>query len=222
MEFHKDTPVGRIASEHPGATRVFHRFGIDFCCGGGKSIEVACQAKGVDPTTVLEAVQAELLDGDADATDWLSASPADLIDHILNAYHKPLGTELPRLSEMVQKVAEVHHDKDARLAELRSVFSGLKSELESHMMKEEQILFPMIVQGQGESAGGPITVMEQEHDSAGAALRQIRELTDGFQPPEEACNTWRALFSGLEDLEREMHQHIHLENNILFPQALGK
>ncbi|MDH3783983.1 MAG: DUF542 domain-containing protein, partial [Acidobacteriota bacterium] len=154
MEFHKDTPVGRIASEHPGATRVFHRFGIDFCCGGGKSIEVACQAKGVDPTTVLEAVQAELLDGDADATDWLSASPADLIDHILNAYHKPLGTELPRLSEMVQKVAEVHHDKDARLAELRSVFSGLKSELESHMMKEEQILFPMIVQGQGESAGG--------------------------------------------------------------------
>jgi len=221
MDIQKDTPVGHIAAEHPAATRVFHRFGIDFCCAGGKSIEAACNARGVDPATVLEAVREELHDGATDDTNWSSVDLSVLIDHILTAYHKPLQEELPRLDTMTTKVAAVHHEKDARLTELRSVFAALKAELDAHMMKEEQILFPMIRQGQGASAGGPISVMEHEHDSAGAALRKMRVLTDEFQPPEEACNTWRAMLHGLEELERELHQHIHLENNILFPRALG-
>ncbi len=221
MEIQIDTPVGHIAAEHPAATRVFHRFGIDFCCGGGKPLADACKKKGVDAQAVLEAVQTELSEGNSDDTNWVGAPLNDLIDHILTAYHKPLQEELPRLDAMTEKVARVHGDKDERLAEIRSVFMALKAELDSHMMKEEQILFPMIRQGQGEFAGDPISVMEHEHDSAGDALRKLRDLSDAFQPPEEACNTWRAMLHGLEAMEIELHQHIHLENNILFPRALG-
>jgi len=220
MDIRIDTPVGHIAAEHPAATRVFHRFGIDFCCGGGKPLREACEARDVDPDTVLSAIREELRDGKTDETCWVSADLNSLIDHILTAYHKPLNEELVRLDEMTKKVASVHHEKDERLTELRSLFVGLKAELGAHMMKEEQILFPMIRQGQGESAGGPISVMEHEHDSAGEALRKIRALTDEFQAPEEACNTWRAMLHGLEAMERELHLHIHLENNILFPRAL--
>ena len=171
---------------------------------------------------MLQAVRDELKGGEQDETNWRSADLNDLIDHILVTYHQSLREELPRLDTMSEKVARVHHDKDDRLAELRAVFLSLKAELEPHMMKEEQILFPMIRQGQGQSAGGPISVMEHEHDSAGAALSRMRELTDGFEPPEAACNTWRAMLAGMQDLERETHQHIHLENNILFPRALGR
>jgi len=221
MDIRKETPVGHIAAEHPAATRVFHRFGIDFCCGGGKSIEAACSARDVDPDAVLQALNVELNQGQTNDTNWNDAELGSLIDHILTAYHKPLKEELPRLDAMTEKVAKVHHEKDSRLNEVRSVYATLKAELDAHMMKEEQILFPMIRQGQGAFAAGPISVMEHEHDSAGDALRRMREITDGFQPPEEACNTWRAMLHGLEELERELHQHIHLENNILFPRALG-
>ena len=154
-------------------------------------------------------------------TDWNTADLASLIQHILSNFHKPLRDGLPRLEAMLAKVTGEHLDKDARLSELRSTFGAMKAELESHMMKEEQILFPLVVSGQGNFAGGPISVMEQEHDSATAALKKIRELTDGFQAPEGACATWCELLQGLEHLERETHQHIHLENTILFPRALG-
>lgn len=221
MDIQKDTPVGRIAAEHPAATRVLHRFGIDYCCAGGKSIEVACDARDIDIDVVLAEVREELRQPQKDETNWNSADLNSLIDHILVAYHKPLQEELPRLEAMTTKVAAVHREKDARLTELRSVFGALKTELDAHMMKEEQVLFPMIRHGQGGSAAGPISVMKHEHDSAGAALRRMRDLTDDFQPPEAACNTWRATLHGLEQMERELHEHIHLENNILFPRALG-
>jgi regulator of cell morphogenesis and NO signaling len=123
---------------------------------------------------------------------------------------------------MARKVVDVHRDKQPEtLPELLSVYLGLKAELEQHMAKEEQILFPMIQSGQGSMATGPISVMEHEHDSAGGALRRLRELTSGYEVPAEACNTWRALWHGLAALEESLHQHIHLENNILFPRALG-
>jgi regulator of cell morphogenesis and NO signaling len=122
---------------------------------------------------------------------------------------------------MARKVHQVHGDKDARLAKLVEVFTELQQELDAHMAKEEQVLFPLIRAGRGAMAGGPVEVMEHEHDDAGAALRRLRELTDDFQAPAEACTTWRALWHGLETLEADMHQHIHLENNILFPRALA-
>jgi regulator of cell morphogenesis and NO signaling len=151
---------------------------------------------------------------------WNDADLPDLIDHILVTYHRPLDHELPRIDAMAHKVREVHGHKDESLAELLMVFRALKAELESHMAKEEQILFPMIRDGDGVMADGPINVMEDEHESAGAALKRLRELTNDYAVPDGACNTWRALWAGLAMLETELHDHIHLENNILFPRAL--
>jgi len=222
MEIHNDTPVGQIAARHPLATRVFARHGIDFCCGGGKPIEEVCNAKGLDTQAVLEEIDRELSGTEVDLKRWDEAELDALIDHILVTYHRPLAEELPRLEFMAQKVFRVHGEREPEmLGALLSTFLGLKSELESHMMKEEQILFPMIRQGQGSRTSAPVAVMEDEHESAGRALERLRELTNSYEVPEGACNTWRALWHGLADLEESLHQHIHLENNILFPRALA-
>lgn len=222
MGIQSATPVGRIAAEHPLATRVFARHGIDFCCGGGKPIQDACQARGLDTEQILEEIRAELAEVDDDRERWDEADLNDLIDHILTAYHRPLEEELPRLEFMARKVLKAHGDREPEmLGELLSTFLALKTELEQHMMKEETILFPMIRQGQGSMALDPISAMEAEHASAGGALERLRELTNGYQAPADACNTWRALWHGLGALEDDLHQHIHLENNILFPRALA-
>jgi len=222
MTLQSNTPVGHLATEFPLATRVFHRHGIDYCCGGGRPLDEACTERGLNSETVLAEIQAELDALTAPAQRWDQASLDDLIDHILVSYHRPLDEELPRLAQMSDKVLQVHGEKDPEMfSELNSVIHALKSELEQHMMKEEQILFPMILQGQGAMAGGPISVMDQEHLSAGSALERINKLTNGYEVPEQACNTWRALWHGLAALEESLHQHIHLENNILFPRALN-
>jgi regulator of cell morphogenesis and NO signaling len=223
MTIHANTRIGEIATEHPLATRVFHRHGIDFCCGGGKPLADACAARGIDTDVVLEELRVELDTRETPQTRWDQEPLEDLIRHILLTYHKPLKEELPRLAAMARKVNDVHHDKSPdTLPELLHVVLGLQDELESHMAKEEQILFPMILGGQGAMADGPISVMEHEHASAGAALARLRELTNGYEVPEQACNTWRALWHGLAALEESLHQHIHLENNILFPRALSQ
>ena len=215
-----DTPVGEIAARHPLATRVFARRGIDFCCDGGKQLHAACEAVGVDPRSTLLELQQELQQEQSDDASWQDAPLEALIDHIVGTYHTGLREELPRLSSMLAKVHRVHGEKDPeRLAELVHVFDGLQTELTEHMLKEERILFPMIQRGEGSQAGGPIAAMEHELENAGAALLRIRELTDDYTPPEGACNTWRALWAGLAQLELDTHQHIHLENNILFPRA---
>jgi regulator of cell morphogenesis and NO signaling len=222
MMIQSDSIVGQLAAEHPLATRVFHRHGIDFCCDGGRKLQEACAAQGVDTGMVLEEIRKELSNTTIPEERWGQAPLEDLVQHILVAYHGPLKEELPRLESMARKVLEVHGDKDPEtLSELVEVYAGLKAELSQHMVKEEKILFPMIEQGQGAMAGGPVSVMKQEHDSAGAALRRLRELTKDYQVPPGACNTWRALWHGLAALEESLHQHIHLENNILFPRALG-
>ena len=222
MNINPDSKVGQIAAEHPLATRVFARRGIDFCCGGGKPLKEVCTQRGFEAATILAEIESELAAPSGAEVRWDQAPLGDLVEHILAAYHAPLREELPRLEAMARKVVDVHGDKQPEvLPELLSVYLGLKAELEQHMAKEEQILFPMIKSGQGSMATGPISVMEHEHDSAGNALKRLRELTDGYQVPEEACNTWRALWHGLAALEEALHQHIHLENNILFPRALG-
>jgi regulator of cell morphogenesis and NO signaling len=216
-----ETPVGEIASTHPLSTRVFARHHIDFCCGGGAPLEVACKKRGLDANAVLEEIETELEGVDEEPTRWTDAPLTDLIEYIVSTYHKSLREELPRLEAMALRVNEVHGDKDPeRLQEIVTVFQALKTELTEHMMKEEQILFPMIAKGDREAAQETITLMEDEHESAGNALERLRELTDDYTPPLAACNTWRALWHGLEVLEKDSHQHIHLENNILFPRAL--
>ncbi len=222
MNISRDSTVGQLATEYPLATRVFARHGIDFCCGGGLPLAEVCAERGLDAQVVIGEIEKEL-QGTAREERWDRAPLGDLVIHILAAYHQPLKEELPRLGQMADKVLSVHRDKDPeRLAELVAVYHGLKDELEQHMFKEEKILFPMIQRGQGAMADGPIAVMRDEHDSAAAALRRLRELTHGYEPPPEACNTWRALWHGLAALESALHAHMHLENNILFPRALNE
>jgi regulator of cell morphogenesis and NO signaling len=215
------TPVGRLAAEAPLATRVLARHGIDYCCGGGVPLADACAARGLSVESVLAEIHRELV-GSEGVEGWTGAPLDALIDHILSTYHRPLDQELPRIDAMARKVLGVHGDKDPqRLRAIVSTFAALKAELEQHMRKEEVILFPMIRQGHGPMAEGPIAVMQMEHDEAAVALRRLRELTDDFTVPEGACNTWRALWHALADFERAMHEHVHLENEVLFPRALG-
>ena len=219
MTFTADTPVGTIAVEQPLATRVFARHQIDFCCGGGLPLAEACAARRLDPAAVLDEIAQTTASPETDGRRWDEAPLEDLIQHLLDAFHQPLRDELPRLDAMAAKVLDVHGPKDpARLGELRQLVGQLRAELEQHMDKEEQVLFPMARAGIGPVPDGPIQVLEAEHDEAGRALARLRELTNGFTVPADACNTWRALWAGLEALERDLHQHIHLENNILFPR----
>lgn len=225
------TTVGEFVKERPSRARVFERLGIDYCCGGKKPLEVVCQAHGLDPSVVLR----ELSDHDARTveakeTDWASASLTELTNHIVSAHHDYLRRELPRLEFLVNKVADVHGHLHPELRDIRAIFAKLKPDLEEHTAKEESILFPWIKQleaGSGSSpissasVGQPISMMEADHDEAGEALSKFRELTRGYQPPEDACNSFRAMLDGLADLEADMHQHVHKENNILFPAALA-
>jgi len=221
--------VGELVVERPGRSRVFERFDIDYCCGGKKPLADACASAGVSPDAVAEALAQDDRDDEALAPrDWSTATMGELIDHILSAHHEFLRRELPRLSEMGAKVARVHGPRFPWVLECRQVLGSLCTELESHMLKEEQILFPMIrmLEAGGDSPSfhcgsvrNPITVMEHEHDSAGNALSRLRELSSGFTPPADACNTFRAWLRGLSDLEADLHEHIHEENNILFPKA---
>lgn len=233
-----DSRVGDIAARFPVATRSLHRFGIDFCCGGGLPLSEACHRKNVDPDELLDDIRRELSAvGVSDSDRWMDRSPVELIDHIVSAYHEPLREELPRLEAMLRKVVRVHgHVDPERLGELLDTYIGLQRELVEHMRKEESDLFPRITDSATVRAADraasrasastsaekpasalPFDELIDEHESAGRALERIRELTDDFVPPEYACNTWRGLWAGLEQLEREMHNHIHLENNVLFP-----
>lgn len=221
MTITSQSKVGEIAAEHPMATQVFARYGIDFCCGGGVPLEQACARRGLDTPLVLEEIEQALADGDPELDRWTEAPVADLVRHIVHAYHVPLREELPRLESMLRKVNRVHGDKDPeRLPRLLTTYLALESELADHMAREEEVLFPEMLQ-HGEEALVPVEVFVDDHTAAGEALAEIRELTDGFRVPDYACNTWRALWHGLEALERSMHQHIHLENNVLFPRVSG-
>jgi regulator of cell morphogenesis and NO signaling len=215
--FTPTTLVGTIATEQPLATRVFARHGIDFCCGGGQPLADACRARGLDPAVVLREIAAETAPAGRRMTRWRDEPVEALVDHLLAEFHAPLWAELPRLDAMAAKVLDVHGAKaPEQLGAVRELVTALRADLEPHMQKEEQVLFPMIRRGR--VPDGPIAVMEAEHEAVGALLVRLREVTDQFRVPAGACNTWRALWAGLEALERDLHEHIHLENNVLFPR----
>lgn len=224
-----DRAVGQLVAERPARSRVFEKLGIDYCCGGKKSLEDACRDKGLDARTIAALLEASEGAPATAEVDPQAMSLTELADHIEQTHHAYLRRELPRLAMLVRKVAAVHGHRYPWMLEVDGVFAGFMAELDSHMMKEEQILFPIVreVERGNRSAGShcgglanPIRVMEHEHDSAGNALAAMRRLTDGFTPSADACNTFRAMLDGLAELERDMHQHVHKENNVLFPRAL--
>ena len=220
--------VGRVVAERPARSRVFDRYGIDYCCGGKVTVEEVCRNKGIDPATLIAELEAVDAKDSADGVDPLDMTMTELADHIELTHHAYLHEELPRLSALIDKVAAVHGAKYAWLENVRATFADLVAELVPHMMKEEQILFPMIRELDHAVAApsfhcgsvkNPIRAMEQEHDGAGRALRLLRALTGDFMPPEGACNSFRAMLDGLTALETDMHQHIAKENNVLFVRA---
>jgi regulator of cell morphogenesis and NO signaling len=231
MNFTADTRVADIAAAEPATIKVLQQHGIDFCCGGQIPLADACARHGLDPEALLTELSTARLDPDAPAARD-DATLTELILHIQKRYHAPLRAELPRLAEMLSKVVRRHGDRlPETLLPLQSTFERLQSELLSHMAKEDAVLFPAIVAAETALEHGvtaaepwawieqPIDVMESEHASAGEALATMRELTRGYAPPEDACPTFRGLYYGLAELERDMQVHVHLENNILFPRA---
>lgn len=224
------TTVGELVAQRPSRSRVFEQLGIDYCCGGKKPLAELCAARGLDADTVLTVLLAAEAGSAEQATDWTQAPLADLADHIEHTHHQYLREELPRLGRMVHKVASVHGDRFGWMRDIARIFNAFSKELYMHMDKEEQVLFPMIRSlehdGQvtdspcGHGIDAPIQVMEHEHDDAGRALEEMRKLSSDYTPPGDACNTFRATLDGLAQLEADMHQHVHKENNILFPRAL--
>lgn len=219
-----DAAVGELVAERPNRSKVFQRHGIDFCCQGTKTVRQACERRNVDLGVLLQELEAELSVEDDSGENPATLPAAELVDYIVERHHGFLREELPRLMKMADRVAQVHGGHTPSLVEVRDVLTSLAQELTHHLMKEEQVLFPAIVRlAQGEQDGfnldGPIGQMLVEHQDAGDHLAKLRELTNGYTPPPDACNTYRALFSGLADLETDLHRHIHLENSVLFPAA---
>lgn len=216
--FRSDQTLAELALASAGATRVFHRHGLDFCCNGRVTLEEACAAKSLGADALLEELQKECAQSPA-APDWGEQTLSQIIDHLLTRFHEPHREELPRLLSMARKVESVHGEKDACPKGLADHLERMLTELEEHMQKEEQVLFPMLRAGRGRMAFMPIQVMEEEHQEHGKNLERLAELAHGFVPPPEACGTWSALYLGLAQLQADLMEHIHLENHVLFPRA---
>lgn len=223
--------VGAWVTEYPATSRVFEQHRIDYCCDGGRPLIEACAKGAVDVQTVLgelnDVISKAALEDAADG-NVSSMSLTELCDSIVATHHEYLKRELPRLTQLVDKVVRVHGGHHEWLHRLGTSFQQLRDELNPHMLKEEQILFPAlrtIEQSQEVpafpfgSVDNPIHMMEHEHDVAGQALKAIREASSDFTLPDGGCNTFRAMLDGLRELEGDLHRHIHKENNVLFPRA---
>ncbi len=210
-----DRTLGDIARSLPGATAVFRRNKLDFCCGGEVALTEAAAAKGLSLKSLETELQA-IAAASGPAPQPLPTN--ELIDHIELRYHAVHRRELPELVRLARRVEAVHKDKPAVPCGLADLLAQMSEELESHMQKEELILFPMMRRGGGPMIGGPISAMLAEHDEHGANLRKLETLTNNFEVPKGACTTWRALYSGARKLADDLMEYIHTENNILFPR----
>jgi len=209
-----DQAIGQIAVQLPGATAVFRRLKLDFCCGGQVSLAQAAADKGLDAQAVLAELSALQR-----PTELPSATePGALIDHIIARYHDVHRAQLPELIRMAHRVEAVHRGNPDVPTGLGDFLEEVQQELVTHMHKEEAILFPMLKSGGNPFVGQPIGMMRAEHMDHGAALDKLNALTHDATPPEGACNTWRALYAGIAQLNEDLINHIHLENNVLFPQ----
>ncbi|NMF57000.1 iron-sulfur cluster repair di-iron protein [Pseudanabaena yagii] len=222
--------VGKIVRDRPSPSRLFEQAKVDYCCGGKKTLDEACRKQGIDPQVFLTQLEAIATSSQEPELNITTLSLTELADHIEQTHHAYLHTELPRLERMVTKVAAVHGEREPRLLQIKDIFLAVSQELATHLQKEERILFPMIRQLEFSTVipsshcgtiANPIRQMEFEHDDAGVALEQLSQLTDNYTPPEWACNSYRAMLDGLLNFERDMYQHIHKENNVLFPKAIA-
>ncbi len=231
MNIAHETPVGAVVAERLGRAQVFERLGIDYCCRGTTPLAEACAGRSLDVDRVMaEIAESDLREANEGSgrIDCSAMTAGELADHIVETHHVFLRRELPRLFDLMDKVIAAHGARHPELTNLGNTFTDLRQELESHMIKEERVLFPLIKQLEAARAPfpihcgtveNPIRVMEHEHETVATALQRIRELTGNFQAPADACGSFTALYEGLARLETDLHQHIHKENSILFPRA---
>jgi regulator of cell morphogenesis and NO signaling len=219
-------PVGDLVAEHPARARVFERLGIDYCCGGRRTLGDVCDELGLDAGTVSVLLDALEGDRDREGRDWMHTPLAELADHIVDVHHGYLRRELPRLSELLDKSERAHASERPELHETRATFEQLRIELEQHLAEEERTLFPACREA---AAGLPVAAalvetferLAAEHAGAGALLQRLSTLTGGYDTEAALCNTHRAAIDALAGLELDLHEHIHEENNILFPRLLA-
>jgi len=236
MNVTTEKTVRELALENPAATLVFEKLGIDYCCGGNQSLEQACRAANLAVDQVLDSLEMaeQTTRTEQKVHDWQREMLGDLVAHIKNTHHKYTREEISRLGPLLEKVCAVHGKNHPELLHVHASFTGLAQELMMHMMKEEMVLFPYIVRMEESvlqhepvlpppfgSVQNPVSMMEQEHESAGAALRAIREASSAYTPPTDACVSYQTLYRVLSEFEADLHEHIHLENNILFPRAIA-
>ena len=232
MTLTQSTTIRDIVAADFRAAAVFQRHNLDFCCRGDRSVEDACRETGLDPAVVLDDLTRATASGQPGGPRFNTWDARTLIAYIVDNHHEYVRAAIPTLLTHTQKVATVHGGRHPELAEIARLFAGVAEEMTSHMFKEERILFPFIAALEDAAKTGepapaapfgtvehPIRMMELEHDSAGDAMARIRELSQGYQVPEDACTTYRVSFQELEAFETDLHNHVHLENNILFPKA---
>lgn len=233
MNFTGTTRVREIVVANPRAAKVFEDAGVDYCCGGEKSLSEACMQTGVPAEEMLKRLQENSEQAGADAVNWAAASLSTLAQHIVEKHHRYVRNAIPRVRSLLERVKAKHGANHPELTGIEERFFDLGQELQMHMHKEEQMLFPYI-EALDRAAGGngrldppffqtvrnPVHMMMEEHDSAGELLRAMRKLSSGYQVPADACESYKELYRSLEEFEADLHTHIHLENNILFPRAV--
>jgi regulator of cell morphogenesis and NO signaling len=227
--------VRELAAELPGATRVFEKLGIDYCCGGGKSLHDACADARLTVDDVIRSLEQSENTRQAAVSErnWTNAPLNELTAHIVANHHMYVRQEIPRIQALLAKVGSVHRENHPEIAKIQENFQDLASELTSHMFKEENVLFPYIDSMQAAVDRGepvpppffgtvrnPVQMMIMEHGAAGEKLREMRDLSSGYKVPPDVCTTYASVYRALGEFEQDLHQHIHLENNILFPRAV--
>lgn len=234
MDIRPETQIAEVASAHPASIRVFQRHGVDFCCAGKRPLAEVCGEKGLAFENLKQELTTAIAGSPAGERSWQEAPLDELVSFIVDRYHQRLKDELPRLTQMMNKVLAVHGERHPDLQAVGRTFEAIQGEIAPHMMKEERVLFPYITEMAGLAQRGevlagspfgsvrnPIASMEQDHEALGELLVKLRKQTGDFTPPEDACNTYRGLFHGLTEMEGELHQHIHLENNVLHPRSVA-
>lgn len=225
-----DTSLGALVAERPARAALFERLRLDYCCGGAQTLAEACAERGLDPATVVEMISAVERDGLADGglgeeRDWREASIAELCGHIVSVHHARLRRDLPHLAQLLEKVVRAHGAERPEVGELQSRFARLRAELEEHIELEESTLFPACRRLEAGTGSGAtldrdvLALLRHQHAETGEALAAMRELADDYDPERALCGTHRALLGSLSDLERDIHRHVHEENNVLFPRA---
>jgi regulator of cell morphogenesis and NO signaling len=231
MNISPDQTVRDIAIADPSLIRVFERFGIDYCCGGRKPLAQSCQDLQLSLEQVIEKLtEAQGTNLNKEKENWKEAPLASLVSYIVRTHHTRVRQELPRLLALSVKVASKHAGNHPEILKVHELSSKIDEDMSGHLRKEEEILFPYISRLEGDDAevpsacfpsvAFPISVMVQEHESAGAIMSELRRITSGYQTPPDACPTYRGLYTALLEFEQDLHQHVHLENNILFPRAI--